>query len=238
MRRHRMLGADMAFTTYGQRRTPLLYGAAGDVVVGWAGTQGRDWAARNPGTVVELDRSYLERFGMSRSSVNAWALVGIPHGTRVLEVGCSRGTQLDALAAAGWTDLEGCDVCAEAVAQCHWPAQVADGCALPYPDAAFDMVLTSGTWMHVPPERRGIFATELARVARGYIYGVEAVADEPCVYEFGGLIPRAWMEPLPDAFLAHLAGWQTVRTAQLRPLDGQGIPLAVYLLGRTTTAET
>lgn len=203
----------------------------------WAGEQGAEWARRNPTTVWELDVAYRSWFGVTRSAVNKWALEGIPRNARILEVGCSRGVQLDALVALGFYALEGCDVCAWAVDLCGWPSRVADGCALPYEDGAFDLAMTSGTYIHVLPTQKESFLRECERVAPRWLYVVEPSMPELRVYDFGSLIPPAWMEPLPQGILSFLPGWRVVRLRVLDRMSEQGgFPLTAFLLERSPVA--
>ena len=198
----------------------------------WAKGQGIAWAKRNPATVAELDASYTERFGITRTALNAHMLEGLPLGTSILEVGCSRGTQLDALVEAGWTNVQGCDLSADAIALCKYPVRVADACDLPYGDAEFDLVLTSGTMMHVPYRMRSKLYGELTRVARKWVYGVEAWTPEPRRWEFGDLIPLAWSEDWRKS--AWPEGWRLVRSKLLTPHPGQGtMQLLAFVMERS-----
>lgn len=205
-----------------------------DPALGWAGKQGADWTdpKRNPQDVEGLNESYVKRFGIERTKVNDWALQGVPRDATVLEVGCSHGAQLNALAAVGFTNLEGCDISAEAVKQCPWPSKVADGRSLPYQDNSCDVVMTAGTLMQIPPGAKRQFMAECYRVARRWVYGVEGASPEDRMWTFGGLIPPAWTGCYPDTIVVD--GWKIVRSQWLHPIDpGAGkMSLRAYLLER------
>src|SRR3990167_2768357 len=130
---------------------------------GWKGEQGQAWARRNPATVQALDASYMERFGFTRTTLNLEMLEGVDRTASVLEVGCSHGAQLNALHALGFTDLQGVDLSEQAMLGCRWPTRVADGASLPFGDRAYDLVMVSGTLMHVPPDDKARFVDELKR---------------------------------------------------------------------------
>jgi hypothetical protein len=51
-----------------------------------------------------------------------------------------------------------------------WLKVKADGCALPFRDNSFDVVMSTETLEHVPPERQGQFLDELYRVARRLVF--------------------------------------------------------------------
>ena len=200
-------------------------------VTDWGGAQGADWARRNPQSVAELDASYLEKFRITRTAVNERMLARVPRTARILEVGCSGGNQLDALHAGGFTSLEGCDLSTDALAKCRWPAKVADGSDLPYEDSSFDLVMTSGTFMHVPPGRKVGFLAEIKRVSSRWYYGCEMWTSTPMAWDFANLIPPAWT---CDWFAA-LAdpAWPIVERALLEPTEPFARPLAVWLMEKT-----
>ena len=203
-----------------------------DPARGWSGQQGAEWATRNPSDVAGLDAHYLKVYATTRTDLNRWTLEGVPTTASVLEVGCSAGAQLNAMADVGFLNLEGCDISAEALNLCHWPHRLADGRSLPYADRSFDLVMTSGTLMQIPPGAKGQFVSECYRVAKRWVYGVEGANEGPGrTWEFHGLIPNAWTEHYPEAILR--PGWRIVRDRWLYHNQGeQKVHLRAYLLER------
>ena len=167
---------------------------------GWRGRQGESYAERNPDTVEKLNASYMTRFGVSRTDLALHQLADVPRSARVLEIGCSHGVQLEVLRRLGFTNLFGVDLNRPAVEKCRSPCAVADGIALPFRDDAFDLVLTSGTLMHVPPEERAAFCRETSRVCTRWVWGFELWAPELVIWTFNGLIPKAWSLPEPESY--------------------------------------
>ena len=203
-----------------------------DPAHGWSGEQGAQWATRNPTVVAALDAHYLTVYGVERTVLNRWVLEGVPLSATVLEVGCSAGAQLNAMAAVGFTSLEGCDISADALKACPWPNKLADGRALPYADGSFDVVMTSGTLMQIPPGAKGQFVSECYRVAKRWVYGVEGANEgRGRTWEFQGLIPNAWTEHYPETILR--PGWRVVRDRWLYHYEGENkVHLRAYLLER------
>lgn len=203
-----------------------------DPATDWGGQKGADYATRNPAAIAETDESYRIRFGVTRTQVNEWALEGVPRDARVLEVGCSHGAQLNGLAAIGFKKLEGCDVSADALKLCPWPNRLADGRAVPYESGSFDLVMTSGTLMQIPPGAKPQFMAECYRVAKRWIYGVEGASPEEREWNFGGLIPPAWTGLYPETVV--VPGWRIVRAQWLAPINKAGgkMSLRAYLLER------
>ena len=99
------------------------------------------------------------------------AYAGIGPQTRILDVGSgSRGL----IAQAPQLNITGVDL--EPRPDYPGPfvqADASDG--LPFADDAFDLIYCNSVIEHVPPARRGAFAAELRRVARGWYVQTPAV---------------------------------------------------------------
>ena len=100
----------------------------------------------------------------ARRHAEFFAETALPEDGRVLDLGCGalglRGLEPD-------LDITGVDL--ERRPAYPGPfvqADVAEG--LPFADGEFDLVYCSSVIEHVPPARRGAFASELKRVGRGW----------------------------------------------------------------------
>jgi len=108
-------------------------------------------------------------------NILAQALWPILHsGDRVLEIGCSSGAYHEILhyLLPLRFSYSGVDYSSAMVdmAQDYYPEAdflVADGAHLPYPDAAFDIVISAGVLLHVP--NTGDHVAETLRVARNHV---------------------------------------------------------------------
>jgi SAM-dependent methyltransferase len=93
-----------------------------------------------------------------------FALTGVGAGARVLDVGCGR---LGLRGLEPELDITGVDLAERP--EYPGPFVRADAAAgLPFADGEFDLAYSSSVIEHVPRERRGAFAAELKRVARGW----------------------------------------------------------------------
>src|ERR1700678_484628 len=124
----------------------------------WQGGFGKEYSERNYLTPSELDALYEKRYGVgiTRRAVNLRFLTDVPGDARVLEVGSNLGNQLCMLHEMGFTNLTGIEINSEIArdAQLRLPAaRLAEGSALqiPYPDANFDLIFTSGLLIHIAP---------------------------------------------------------------------------------------
>lgn len=110
-------------------------------------------------------------FTESKADWLLWLLrrhVGNPAGVRALDVGCGVG-ETDAYLAPALAELHGVDVSGESIALAaernpRVQYRTYDGRALPYDDAAFDLVFAISVVHHVSSEHWEAFARELARV--------------------------------------------------------------------------
>lgn len=198
----------------------------------WSGTQGVTWVERNPKTPSEIDALYLKRFGITRTMLNIEFIGHLAMNASFLEVGCSSGAQLRALQTLGYHNLHGVDVNAESMLGNPFPHETANMEALPFPDASFDVVFTSGTLMHVPPSKRPRAVQEMARVSRRWLWGFEYWSATPKSARFtDDFLPPLWVEDFAALCVAVLRTWRLSRSRIVMPVD-DGSALLMYLLER------
>ncbi|WP_277543457.1 class I SAM-dependent methyltransferase [Haloarcula laminariae] len=144
------------------------------------------WADRSG----EYSPTYYAHYGPDETSELVRAKIGAHCGTdpRVLEVGCGVGRHLAALAEAGFTDLAGVDVNADAldVLDETYPELAAEGefhadTIEAYLDDvetdAFDAAFSVETLQHIHPDETWVFE-ELARVTSDLLITVENESGE------------------------------------------------------------
>ena len=147
-------------------------------------TLGDAWhAARGP--MALLQQMNPTRAAYFQAAIQATMQVPHPdlHGVRVLDVGCGGGYLAESLARAGCA-VSGVDRSAStiATAQRHADAggrsityRTADALALPFPDAAFDAVVSSDFLEHVSDHLDAIIAEQVRVLRRGGVLGFETV---------------------------------------------------------------
>ncbi|WP_347507205.1 methyltransferase domain-containing protein [Pseudomonas anguilliseptica] len=83
----------------------------------------------------------------------------------VLDVGCGDGKLTSRLAAPGALKIVGLDSSAEALSRLPFDSVLGDAQALPFPQAAFDLVMSTDTLEHMPAAEENAAWSELFRVA-------------------------------------------------------------------------
>ena len=103
---------------------------------------------------------YAERRALVRRTVGHW-----PAG-RALDMGCGGGGNTAVLRDLGWsvTGLEYSPTGAAAAASRGLDVVRGDATRLPFPDASFDLVMSTDVWEHIEDDR--LVAAEAARVLR------------------------------------------------------------------------
>jgi pseudaminic acid biosynthesis-associated methylase len=163
----------------------------------WTGDFGRDYTDRNEMTLTELDDMYQQKYGVTRTQLNADFLEGIPHTARILEVGCNVGNQLLGLQQSGFQHLHGIEIQDYALQRArlrvqHTDLKQASAFEVPYPDEYFDLVFTSGVLIHIAPRDLPQAMNEIHRCTRSYIWGFEYYAEKAMEVNYRGSQDLLW----------------------------------------------
>lgn len=148
----------------------------------WSGEFGQDYTNRNPQTADEMNRLYLQQFGITRSSLNEEFLGGMDRSMKILEVGANVGGQLQTLQDMGFEQLYGIELQHYAVEKAKSVTKnvnliQATAFDIPFKDRFFDVVYASGVLIHISPDDIARALTEIHRCSARYIWGFEYYAD-------------------------------------------------------------
>lgn len=150
----------------------------------WSSDFGREYTDRNLMTTNEVDALYVLRYGVSRSAMNKEFISKLDRNTRILEVGCNIGLQLEFLQKMGFRNLYGVEISPYAVRLARERTKdivILQGDAsdsIPFEDNSFDLVFTSGVLIHIPPDSLWKVMLEIHRCAKRYIWGLEYYSPE------------------------------------------------------------
>jgi len=91
---------------------------------------------------------------------------------------------------------------------------------VPFGSGAFDLVLTSGVLIHVPPADLDTALTEVHRVSRRYILAIEYFADEDTGVEYRGHADLLWKRDFGGHYQRLFPALSLVSTGDLTAAEG------------------
>ena len=206
----------------------------------WQGQFGKDYTDRNTLDLAEVDNGHVQRFGVSRTALNERFVGSLPRDTRILEVGCNVGQQLQVLQAMGFTSLTGVELQRYAVERSRERVRGIDiiqgsGFELPFRDGWFDVVMTNGVLIHISPENHATIMREVVRCSRRYIWGFEYYAEQLTEVNYRGHDGYLWKADFASIYQQHADGLHLVKQemfAHLTAADAGNVD-AMYLLEKT-----
>lgn len=148
----------------------------------WSRQFGKDYTNRNIFSPRELDAFYKKTYGLSRTEMNARFLTRLNKNIKILEIGSNVGNQLHCLQKMGFKRLFGIEISEYAVElskQHTKNINIIQGSAfdIPFRDAYFDLVFTSGLLIHISPKDIKRVLEEIYRCSGKYIWGFEYYSD-------------------------------------------------------------
>lgn len=149
----------------------------------WEDEFGKEYLQRNIYTPKHLDEFYKNRYTLSRTDLNNRFLKNINKDAKILEVGTNIGNQLLHLQSMGFENLYGIEIQERAINFAKKRADnlniiKGDALDIPFKDAYFDLVFTSGVLIHISPDNINFAIDEIYRVTNSYIWGFEYYAEE------------------------------------------------------------
>jgi pseudaminic acid biosynthesis-associated methylase len=208
----------------------------------WAGAFGEEYIRRNPNTIEDYERLYLETIGLTRTELNQEFLGSLPRTARILEVGTNVGMQLALLDRAGFSNLYGVEIQWKAidVLRTRVPrANVVHASAfeIPFRDGFFDLVFTSGVLIHIDPFSRTAGAEsdlqralrEIERCSRRYILGDEYFAEQLQEIPYRGHEQMLWKGDYAAEYRRLFPGLRLLRERKL-PHQGSSNVDMMFLL--------
>lgn len=154
----------------------------------WKGDFGNAYIERN-----QID--YRTRMDFFRE------VLTLTNAANVLEVGCNKGHNLQALGAVSpWIELAGCDINATAaeLAQKAMPEAFIENIGANELDQfgiKFDLVFTAGLLIHIPPEALKTVMQAIIDASEKYVLAVEYEASQEEEIPYRGHEGKLWRRP-------------------------------------------
>jgi len=204
----------------------------------WCSDFGREYTERNTRTNQEMNRlAYTDRLGISRTELNTRFIGHLDKSSRILEVGCNRGDQVEELLLTGYGNVYAIELqpYASQKAKLRLPqANIIQGDALdiPFKDGFFDLVHTSVVLIHIAPENLGRAMDEIYRCSKRYIFGFEHWAQEETEINYRGNPRLLWKNDFPTLFQERFPDLTLLRCEHLKELDSDKCDV-MYLLEKS-----
>ncbi|MGB8013855.1 MAG: pseudaminic acid biosynthesis-associated methylase [Terriglobales bacterium] len=202
----------------------------------WRGDFGKEYSERNLLDPPDLDEVYQRNYGVARSTLNRDFLANIPRSASILEIGCNLGNQLILLKQMGFENLSGIEIHKEIVEGAHarvpW-AKVVEGSALkiPFGDASFDLVFTSGLLIHIAPQDLPLAMKEIHRCTKSWIWGLEYYAPQVTEIVYRGQSEFLWKADYARLYAENCPDLELVLEQRLKYLANENMD-SMFLLHR------
>ena len=189
----------------------------------WSSRFGTEYLSRNKFSNKDLDRLYVNYFGITRSKLNKEFMVKLKL-KNILEVGCNIGNQLALLQSQGFKNLYGIEVFPEAVetAKTHTKnINIIQGSAfdIPFKDHYFSLVFTSGVLIHTNPKDIKKMMGEIYRVSNKYIWGYEYYSPMHVGINYRKNKAKLWKGDFCQMYLNLFPNLKIVRRKKLKYLN-------------------
>lgn len=194
----------------------------------WKGEFGKVYTDRNATSLEAMDALYEANYGITRMELNKRFLGGIGKSAKVLEVGANIGLQLQCLQKMGFLNLFGIELQAYALKESK--GRVGDifmlqGSAfyLPFKDAFFDLVFTSGVLIHIHPSNLAQTLREIRRCSRRWIWGFEYFSEQCQEVVYRGKSNLLWKNNFAREYLKTNPGLCLLKEERLKYRQNENV---------------
>lgn len=189
----------------------------------WAGEFGTEYLKRN-----QVDWSLRVPFFK--------LIMDLTEAISVLEIGTNAAWNLRAINAADpISELAGCDINEEAIGAALIGLPMADialasamNAPGAFPDYHFDLVLTAGVLIHIPPEEIKQVMTNIIELSGEWVLAIEYEASQEEEVLYRGHDGKLWKRPYGNLY--QKMGRTLVHKQELGPQDGFGEGCTAWLL--------
>ncbi|MEO8762215.1 MAG: pseudaminic acid biosynthesis-associated methylase [Bacteroidia bacterium] len=182
----------------------------------WQGDFGKNYTNRNSFSNEEWDIIYKEGWGKTKIEINNLAFGDLAKTSKILEVGCNTGMQLNGFQRMGFTNIYGVELQPYAVEQAKQYTQniniiCGSGFDLPFKNNYFDLVCTNGVLIHISPSDLPKIMGEMYRCSKKYICGFEYYAEKTTEINYRGHDNYLWKADYATLFMAQFPDLKLVK---------------------------
>lgn len=200
----------------------------------WTGKFGKEYTDRNAISLNDLEKSYQNNYGITRTKLNKLFLNRIDHSIRILEIGSNIGNQLLCLQKLGFKNLYGIEPQNYAVELSKKRTKdiniiKGDAFDIPYKDKYFDLVFTSGVLIHINPRDIKKIIKEIYRCSHKYICGFEYYSEEYREIIYRGERDLLWKANFPKIYIDTFSDLKIIKIKFLKYLQNDNINVMFLL---------
>ena len=202
----------------------------------WAGKFGEEYTDRNYMSPDEFDKLCLSRIGVSRIEQIDEFLSDLELNN-ILEVGSNIGNQLLLLQKEGFKNLYGIELNQYAVEKSKERTKgkgidIIQGSAfdIPFKDAYFDLVFTSGVLIHISPRDINDVLDEIYRCSKKYVWGSEYFSEEYTKVNYRGHSELLWKTNFAKLYLDRFPDLKLIKERRYPYLEDKKLVDQGFLL--------
>jgi pseudaminic acid biosynthesis-associated methylase len=200
----------------------------------WTNSFGKQYIHRNNFSLNDLNESYKEKYGLTRTEINKMFLNGINRDIKILEVGSNVGNQLICLQDMGFNNLYGIEpqpYAVEILKKKTENINIIKGSAfdIPFKDGYFDVVFTSGVLIHISPLDIKKALKEIYRCSKRYIWGFEYYSNKYEGIRYRGKTNLLWKANFSQIYLDSFKGLKLVKEKKIKYLQDDNIDTMFFI---------
>ncbi len=201
----------------------------------WQGEFGAVYTDRNSRSLNEWNTFYNDTWGITKIEMNERFIGQLPKSSKILEVGCNTGMQLNGLQQMGFENLYGIELQSYAAEQAKKYTKniniiCGSGFDLPFKDNYFDIVCTNGVLIHISPDNLPLIMAEMYRCSRKYIWGFEYFEEKVTEINYRGHENYLWKADYASLFMQQYPDLKLVKKEFYPYSDNPSIKDCMYLL--------
>jgi len=205
----------------------------------WESDFGKEYTDRNSYQSAEdWDDFYIKTWGQTKVSMNEEFIGFLSKDSKILEVGCNTGMQLNGLQRMDFQDIYGIELQQFAVEQAKKYTKniniiCGSGYDLPFKDEYFDLVCTNGVLIHISPQDLSRIMSEIYRCSKKYIWGFEYFAENITDINYRGHDNYLWKADYASLFMKQFPDLRLIKKEKYPYIDNPQNIDCMYLLEKT-----